>query len=476
MVDKRIIAKLEVKSDSVIKGVHFEGLKKIGDPVKLAKLYSNLNIDEFMYVDTVASLYGRNNLTDIVKKTAKELDLPLTVEGGIKSISDISTLLASGAEKVAINTGAVDDRSLLSKAVEVFGSQCIVSSIYVKYAQKKGKWYIWTDNARVATEIELSEWLAYVQACGVGEIVINSIDNDGLMKGFDYKLLSYIAGKITVPLIFCGGCSSMDEANEVLKNNEVDAISMSSILHEKRNELVGVYQKPVCTETTKNREFCNLQVAIIDMNISNIFSAVNSFAREGATVTVINSKVDLKPYDLVVLPGSGSFPSGMSHLTETGLDSSIKNYESNGGLLFGICLGSQLLMKSSGEIKQTQGLGLVPGTVKPLPELGEDIKTPFVGWSGVLQNKVLNRQEAFRRKEEKYYFTHSWYVDIDDQYKISEVCLKNSRYTAMYYYKNIIGCQFHPEKSKEYGKELIKEILSIVVKRKAIKTERLVQG
>ena len=175
MKNVRLISRLDVKGQKLIKGVHLEGLRKIGDPQEHAVKYYKQGADEIIYMDVVASLYGRNNLTDIVEKTAENVFIPITVGGGVRSVDDARKLLRCGADKVAINTAATEDPYLITRIAEVFGSQCVVLSVEAT-RHKNGEWGVYTDNGREKTIYEVKEWVAKAEKLGAGEILLTSID------------------------------------------------------------------------------------------------------------------------------------------------------------------------------------------------------------------------------------------------------------------------------------------------------------
>lgn len=227
----RIIPRIEIKNNSVIKGINFEGLRKIGDPNILGKKYYLDGADELLFMDVVASLYGRNNIFEIIKKITKNIFIPITVGGGIRSVEDIQQALNSGADKVAINSAAVKDPKFIKQAVSFFGSSTIVVSIETR-KNRKNIWEVYTHNGRDVTGINLKDWLKKIQQFKCGEILVTSIDNEGTKKGFDIDLLSFLEKeKIQTPLIFCGGCGSIEHIKKIKKNLKKDAIAISSILH-----------------------------------------------------------------------------------------------------------------------------------------------------------------------------------------------------------------------------------------------------
>lgn len=227
----RIIPRIEIKNNFVIKGINFEGLRKIGDPNIIGKKYYLDGADELLFMDVVASLYGRNNIFEIIKKITKNIFIPITIGGGIRSVEDIQQALNSGADKVAINSAAVKDPKFIKQAVSFFGSSTIVVSIETR-KNRKNTWEVYTHNGRDETGINLKDWLKKIQQFKCGEILVTSIDNEGTKKGFDIDLLSFLEKeKIQTPLIFCGGCGSIEHIKKIKKILKKDAIAISSILH-----------------------------------------------------------------------------------------------------------------------------------------------------------------------------------------------------------------------------------------------------
>ena len=224
----RIIARLDVKNNFVIKGINFEGLRKIGDPLKLAKKYYEEKIDEIMFIDAVASLYDRNNLFNIIDQSTKEIFCPITLGGGIRSLEDIDKALKSGADKVAINSHAIENPQFIKQAVENFGSSTILVNIEAK--KINNVWEIYKFYGREKTGIKLLEWLDTVQEMDCGEIILTSIDKEGLQTGMDFELLDYINNKINRPLIFSGGFNNLDELKKIKKHPFI-SISIASVLH-----------------------------------------------------------------------------------------------------------------------------------------------------------------------------------------------------------------------------------------------------
>lgn len=225
----RIIARLDIKAPNLVKGIRFEGLRVMGDPAKYALNYYADGADELIYIDIVASLYQRNNLTDLVARTSKDLFVPLTVGGGIRTVDDINRLLRAGADKVAINTGAILRPALLTEASRTFGSQCVVLSVEAK-KQPNGGWEAYTDNGRERTNLDAIEWVQRAVELGAGEVLLTSVDAEGTRKGFDIELIRAVAPLLGVPLIAGGGAGSIDDLADALAAGS-DAVAVASLLH-----------------------------------------------------------------------------------------------------------------------------------------------------------------------------------------------------------------------------------------------------
>ena len=230
MKNIRLIARLDVKGPNLIKGVHLEGLRKIGNPNEYAVRYYEQGIDEIIYMDIVASLYNRNGLLDVVKETTKSVFVPITVGGGIRSLEDVEAALKAGADKVAVNTAAIKNPKLISEIAKRFGSQCMVLSIEA-IQSGEGKWEAFYDNGRERTGIDAVEWAQQGVALGAGEIMLTSIDKEGTAQGFDLALTRAIAARVGVPVIASGGMGAHQHLVDVVQIGAADAGAMAHVLH-----------------------------------------------------------------------------------------------------------------------------------------------------------------------------------------------------------------------------------------------------
>ena len=253
MRNLRIIPRLDIKGPNLVKGINLEGLRVIGDPQLFAEKYYLDGADEIIYIDSVASLYGRNNLKEVVSNAAKKISIPLTVGGGLRTIDDIKLILNSGADKVAINTQAVSDPEFIKKCANYFGSSTIVLSINYKawpndnFKKEKNltvgsskekdvkKWnnyfQVYTENGREQTGIDAFEWAQMGEKLGAGEILLTSIDNEGAQKGFEADLTERLSKKLSVPFIICGGLGKKEDAKIIYEKTKCNAISFASVLH-----------------------------------------------------------------------------------------------------------------------------------------------------------------------------------------------------------------------------------------------------
>lgn len=239
MSNIRLIARLDIKGPNLIKGVRFEGLRVMGSPAEHALRYYQQGADELIYIDSVASLYGRNNLSEIVQSAARDVFIPMTVGGGIRSTDDVRHLLRCGADKVAVNTAALAQPALITEIAREFGSQCMVLSIQAKQIAP-GRWEAYTDTGRERSGIDVVEWARKGVQLGAGEILITSVDREGTRKGFDVELVRTVADAVSVPVIASGGMGSPQDAVDVVRDGHADAVAMADILHYKRATLAEV--------------------------------------------------------------------------------------------------------------------------------------------------------------------------------------------------------------------------------------------
>jgi len=237
----RVISRIDIKNEYAIKGIHLEGLRKIGNPNEMALNYYKNGIDEIVLMDAVAALYDRNSLKDVIEKATQNIFIPITVGGGIRSLDDIQDILNAGADKVAINTQAIKDPNFITEASKKFGSQCIVASVVAKQIGENS-WEAYVDNAREPTGVNVLEWVKRVEELGAGEIMLTSIDKEGTKRGFDIKLNKLVSEITTLPTISSGGAGSCEDIIELCKNADIDAVALASILHYKISTIDEIKQ------------------------------------------------------------------------------------------------------------------------------------------------------------------------------------------------------------------------------------------
>lgn len=237
----RLIARLDIKAPYLIKSIHLEGVRKVGDPGQFARRYYAEGIDEILYVDAVASLYGRNSLSDLVRDTAENVFIPITVGGGLRSVEDVRAMLRAGADKVAVNTAAIQRPELISDIAETFGSQCMVVSIQAKRADN-GRWEAYSDGGREHSGLDVEEWAYRCQTLGAGEILLTSVDREGTRKGFDSELTRMVSSAVTIPVIASGGMGKPEDMVDVVRNGGADAVAMAHVLHYETCSLNSIRQ------------------------------------------------------------------------------------------------------------------------------------------------------------------------------------------------------------------------------------------
>ncbi|MEA2904197.1 MAG: imidazole glycerol-phosphate synthase subunit HisF [Alphaproteobacteria bacterium] len=239
MVNVRLIPRLDVKAPHLIKGVHLEGLRKVGDPNVFARKYYEAGADEIIYMDAVASLYGRNSLLDVIERTTREVFVPITVGGGIRLVEDVAAALKAGADKVAINTAAIRRPDLISEVARLFGSQCMVLAIDAK-DMGAGRWEAYSDGGREHSGLDAVQWAIQGVARGAGEILLTSVDREGTRRGFDVALTRAVSDAVKVPVIASGGMGSPDHLHAVVREGHASAVAMADILHFERMTLAAI--------------------------------------------------------------------------------------------------------------------------------------------------------------------------------------------------------------------------------------------
>ncbi len=230
MLAKRIIPCLDVKDGRVVKGINFINIRDAGDPVALAKYYSDAGADEIVFLDITATVEARKTVADVVERTAEQVFVPLTVGGGIRTLDDFRQLLRAGADKISVNSAAVRDKYLLSRAAERFGSQCVVLAADGR-ARSDGSYEVVVDGGRTSTGLDLIDWVQEAERLGAGEILLTSMDADGTKAGFDHAMTRAVTDAVHIPVIASGGCGTLEHFARVFQETDVDAALAASLFH-----------------------------------------------------------------------------------------------------------------------------------------------------------------------------------------------------------------------------------------------------
>ena len=249
----RLVARLDIKGSNLIKGVNLEGLKIIGEPNQFALNYYRHGVDELIFMDVVASLYGRNQLGKTIKKASKDIFIPITVGGGIRSINDASEVLRFGADKIAVNSAAIKNPKLIGDLANKFGSQSIVLSVEAKKI-KEGFWEAYSNNGRERSGLNAIDWIKTGVANGAGEILLTSVDHEGTRKGFDINLIAEAMKVTQVPIILSGGMGKVDHMVEVVKKTGIEALAIADVFHTNKLSVKDI-RKAAIDYGLKVREF-----------------------------------------------------------------------------------------------------------------------------------------------------------------------------------------------------------------------------
>lgn len=477
---KRLIARLDIKGNRLIKGIRFEGLRVLGDPCEAALRYANAGADELLYIDAVASLYGRNGLADVLRRTSREVFIPITAGGGVRSVADAAALLAAGADKIAVNTAALQRPELITELAQAFGSQCVVASIQAR-CTARGVWEAMGEAGRERSGRDVFDWIDQVHQLGAGEILLTSVDNDGTCGGPDQDLQAAASIKTPLPIVLGGGYTSSVDVFSALQETKVSAVSVGAALHHGRlsfdilkkqaEDSTHSYDvRPLARadlHSSKNNleSLSNLSVGIVDYGMGNQQSLCNALQYLGAKVVISDQTHILQSCDLLILPGVGAFPRGIMELIDRGLDNFLRSWVAAGRPLLGICLGMQMLFESSEEFSLTSGLGLLSGRVVSLPTVdlnNQPILLPHIGWN-LLRSKPENKIDTTCDNTYQY-FVHSFVAtDVEESALKFESTYLGHSFVAAVKSGCVAGFQFHPERSGPHGLFLLAKMCKELV-------------
>jgi len=471
---------LDIDASRVVKGTEFVDIRDVGDPVTLAQHYENEGADELVFLDITATSEHRSPMIDIARDTAAKVFIPFTVGGGVRSESDVQTLLDAGADKVAINSAALADPALIDSVSARFGRQCTVLAVDAKWHKDKNDWEVYAAGGKIPTDKSAVAWIHDGVKRGAGEILLTSIDRDGTNTGYDLDLISALTKAVNVPVIASGGAGQPEHYEQAIGSAGAEAVLAASQFHSRQTTVAdvkacltaaGIVVRPIQTPTVRQTSLVypvsRPHIALVDYGTGNRYSVQKALEYIGADVTLTDDSKELVVADGVVLPGVGAFQPVMERLQETGLDRAIRRLAALGKPVLGICLGEQLLFDSSREAGWCQGLGLIPGVVQEL----ELPILPNIGWREV---RVEQPDPLIANLTEEAYFYHlHQYAAVAAQGNnvVASTRLpyrENPVYeaTSIVRHQSLYGVQFHPEKSGATGLDLLKNFADICLTKK----------
>jgi cyclase len=475
MLPKRVIPCLDIDGGRVVKGTEFVDLRDMGDPVELAQHYETEGADELIFLDITATSERRSPMIDIARDTATKVFIPFTVGGGVRSESDVQTLLDAGADKVAINSAALADPTLLDSVSARFGRQCTVLSIDAKRGDDSNNWEVYAAGGRIPTDRSAVAWAQEGVKRGAGEILLTSIDRDGTNNGYDLDLIKALTKAVNVPVIASGGAGRSEHYGQAISNAGAEAVLAASQFHSGQISIADVkdflaaagvavrpVQSPMVRQATSVYATPRPHIALVDYGTGNRYSVQKAFEYIGANVALTDGSEELAAADGVVLPGVGAFQPAMQRLQETGLSKVICRLAALGKPILGICLGEQLLFDGSREAGWCQGLGLIPGVVQEL----ELPILPNIGWRevNVEQPDRLTAnlpEQAYLYHLHQYAATAAQETDVLASTRLPYQENPAYQATSIVKHRNVYGVQFHPEKSGTPGLDLLKNFVNI---------------
>ena len=478
----RIIPKIEIKNNTLVKGVSFEGLRVLGYPDFFIEKYEQNIADEFFLIDVTASLYGMPFKFEYLKKYCKNISVPITISGGLRSFDDVEKAFQSGADKVALNTYLFDDVKILNKISKVYGSQAITANLEVS---KLGDDYkLYSEFGRERKNYLLSDWIKILIDNGIGEIVCSSIYNDGKIEGSDYNLLDILSKVESVPVVYSGGIKSMKEIEYIKKKFNVDGLLVGALFHynllaeEKKNikefnneignsdflnetNFFNKINEKIDKELKFNNEKKNiiiknekkLKFGILNLNNGNLFSITNFLKNNNFEMQLSKNQNDLMKSDILIISGDGNSNHCINEINNAKLGDVIKFFFEK-KILIGICCGMQILFEKTYEDGIQNGLGLFNGEIRKIAN--SSIKLPNLGWREVYNNK----KDVLGIDNSKFYFMHSFTVkNFNDNECLYFSEYKKNKIPSIFKKNNSYAFQFHPEKSGNNGLSLLKKII-----------------
>ena len=467
---KRLIGKIEIKGNAVIKGIQYDGYRVIGEPLKIIRQFVEFGVDEIVIEDTIASYYGIKSDLSFIREYNGILP-PLTVGGGIKNIKDAEYLFEIGADKVCINTSLFKTPILLQKLISVFGSQAIVASIQYTKTDSEVRGLRCGYGRDVINNVNFDNWLNTLIDIKPGEIILSNISRDGTLKGADKETIDKLININETRILYNGGVNFKDI--EKLNNfQNIDGFVVAKALHKKFKDKnftsdINHLKKDknlINPENTSYFKKSSSKVAILDLGIGNIGRLIKAINRLEYQTVRVKSVKEIKDDSILCLPGVGNFNNLMNKIDSLNLRDDLKNFILNGRSIIAICLGMQILFESSEEVNEEnnsslnkkiiKGLGIIKGKIKKLKKGSESI--PNIGIRNTLN---INTNEI-----KKMYYIHSYGAilnnNIDDK-NISETSMFNEQtFIASYHSQNIASFQYHPELSGDIGNQVLYDSLA----------------
>jgi imidazole glycerol-phosphate synthase subunit HisF len=462
MLPNRVIPCLDVHAGQVVKGTEFVNLQEVGDPVALASRYEAEGADELVLLDVFATSERRSTMIEVVRRTASEVSIPFTVGGGIRSETDAQNLLDAGADKIAVNSAALAEPALINRLAARFGGQCVVLAVDAK-SDGQGSWKAYASGGKVATGKEVTGWTREAVLRGAGEILLTSIDRDGTGSGYDLPMIRSVTDQVGVPVIASGGAGRTEHYQEAILEAGAEAVLVASELHYGRMTVGEIKASlaagglPIRPAEPSGEQVgpsaARPALAIVDYGVGNRYSVRMALERIGAKASVTAGNDELTQADGIVLPGVGTFQAAMDRLQSAGLDTVLRRLAAVGKPILGICLGEQLLFDGSEEAGWREGLGLIGGRVLEI----ETPVRPNMGWRQVNAKGSGNyfyhahRYAVRPASEETVTGWTSLPYGADPDYRIPGMVRRG----------NILGVQFHPEKSGIAGLRLLRDFAEI---------------
>lgn len=475
-IPTRLIPCLDVDKGRVVKGVKFKNLKDAGDPIELGQRYEAEGGDELMILDISASNENRSTVVELTKEATRNIFVPVTIGGGIKSVKGAQDVLDSGADNVAVNSAAVKDPKFLPDLSFQIGKQSLTLAIDAKRNSDESGWEVYIGGGKYATGIDAIAW-AKEGARSAGQILLTSKDRDGTNSGFDIELLKAITAEVDIPVIASGGAGLNEHYSQAIKDGKADAVLGASTLHWRKLTIPGIKnhlssEGIIVRPVPKNKvDFKDLDLqeekqplmAIVNYGMGNRSSVAAALDRVGAKTIITNDPEEIILADGLILPGVGAFPAAMERLKEGNLIPALNKFRELGKPILAICLGLQLLFEKSEEYEETEGLGWIKGSVTST----DTVVQPNIGWRfvDIDQQSPLTQDLS---SQALFYHAHEFAARPVSNNVVKGI--SNLGRTALGHPSSavsvvqnglVFGTQFHPEKSSYDGLQVLRNFVKI---------------